>query len=67
MSLYSYSDNKSYPINLPEDDKEMLIQFENLIGSINTFDLTAFKQHNIEKCKKCIYITLCASGGEAEC
>lgn len=67
LSLYSYSDNKSYPIKLPEDDEEMLLKFEKLMVDIATFDLECFRQINNEKCKRCIYSEICVSGGEMEC
>lgn len=67
LNLYSYSDNKSYPVKLPEQDLDMFAKFENLITNITTFDLTKFRQSNKEKCKKCIYAPLCVNGGETEC
>lgn len=67
LSIYSYSDNKSYPVNLPEKDLDMVAKFESLISSIKTFDLTRFRQINQEKCKRCIYAPLCVNGGETEC
>ena len=42
LKLYSYSDNKSYSIKLPEDDFEMFRKFNNLISNIANFDLINF-------------------------
>ncbi len=67
LRLYSYSDNKMYPITLPEDDHEMLAKFETLITNITGFDLQGFYQNNIEKCERCIYSPLCVNGGERLC
>lgn len=64
LSLYSYSDNKSYPIKLPEDDEEMFSKFEKLMFDIATFNLEFFRQNNNDKCKRCIYSELCVSGRE---
>jgi CRISPR-associated protein Cas4 len=67
LNLYSYADNKTYSVNLPEQDLDMFEKFKNLIASITTFDLTRFRQSNKEKCKRCIYAPLCVNGGETEC
>lgn len=67
LKLYSYSDNKSYPIKLPEDDPEMLEKFKRIILDIKTFDLSSFRQSNKDKCRRCIYSQLCVSGGETIC
>lgn len=64
LKLYSYSDNKSYSIKLPEDDFEMFRKFNNLISNIANFDLINFRQENREKCNRCIYAPLCVNGGE---
>ncbi|MDR0880122.1 MAG: type V CRISPR-associated protein Cas4 [Clostridioides sp.] len=64
LKIYSFSDNKTYPIKLPDDDLEMKKKFENLFEAINTFELSEFRQNNIEKCKRCIYAPLCVQGGE---
>lgn len=59
LRLYSFDDNKSYAVKLPHDDIEMLSKFESLVFTLHTFKLEEFRQDNIEKCKKCIYNTLC--------
>lgn len=62
MSLYSISDNKKYPIPLPEDDPAMLSKFENMLSAIRSFDLNGFKPSNINKCQNCIYAFACEWG-----
>lgn len=60
MRLYSMIDNKSYHIEKPEDNEQMLLKFKNTIKQISEFSLAGFKQDNIEKCNKCIYEPLCS-------
>lgn len=60
IRLYSMDDNKVYKISFPEDDKPMLKKFESLIYEINNFSFEFFHQTNIEKCRHCIYETLCS-------
>lgn len=67
LKLYSYSDNKSYPIQLPEDNRGMFDKFNTLVNNIAHFDLNKFRQTNQEKCKRCIYAPLCINGGELLC
>jgi CRISPR-associated protein Cas4 len=59
LKLYSMDDNKSYPIELPENDLEMLGKFETLIDSLKNFSLDSAFQPNINKCRNCIYRNLC--------
>ncbi|MDL2311038.1 type V CRISPR-associated protein Cas4 [Peptostreptococcaceae bacterium OttesenSCG-928-C18] len=67
LKLYSYSDNKSYTAKLPKEDTHMFEKFEKLLNDIKNFKLENFKQTNLEKCKRCIYIHLCVNGGEKVC
>lgn len=60
LVLYSYADNKSYTIPLPEDDLAMTDKFEKLIFQIKNFSFENFVQENKEKCLRCIYEPLCA-------
>lgn len=62
LELYSITDNKKYPIDLPEKNLSMLDKFENLIREIRTFNITKFNQKNKLKCKNCIYSNACAWG-----
>ncbi len=59
LEIYSYSDNKKYNIDLPENDKEMYKKFTKLIQDINLFSFENFIQTNEQKCKFCIYEELC--------
>ena len=59
LKLYSYDDNKSYPVDLPDEDPEMLKKFEDTIRAINEFDPNNYTPQNKEKCTMCIYNTLC--------
>lgn len=59
IRLYSYTDNKIYLQSLPEDNKEMLNKFENLLKMIKQFDMDHFVQSNKSKCQHCIYEPAC--------
>ncbi len=62
LKLYSMLDNKMYPIQLPHDNYEMFLKFEQTIQSIRDFSLEKFQQINIEKCRNCIYEPACDRG-----
>lgn len=55
LEIRSIDDNKKYGVALPDADMPMKQKFETLVNEMRTFDLTAFRQNNVEKCKKCIY------------
>lgn len=55
LRLYSMDDNKIYNVPLPKDNPAMYAKFEELVKTMRTFDLTAFKQANTAKCQNCIY------------
>lgn len=57
MSLYSISDNKNYPIPLP--DKNTTEEFEAVLEKIRKFDPSIKFSKNPQKCEKCIYNNLC--------
>lgn len=59
LKLYSYDTNKNCPVLLPKDNPVMLEKFNQLIVDLNDFNITNFKQTNLEKCKNCIYLNLC--------
>ena len=59
IRFYSSDDNKTYYVNLPEDDPTMLAAFEKVISDINSFDMGNFCPTNELKCKNCIYEPLC--------
>ncbi|MGI6589802.1 MAG: type V CRISPR-associated protein Cas4 [Candidatus Iainarchaeum sp.] len=58
LKFYSISDNKSYPVKIPEINEKNYLK--HIIHKMRTFDLTNkdFKQ-NRNKCEKCIYRELC--------
>lgn len=60
IKLYSYDDNKSYDVTLPEEDPEMFNKFEKLITEMKTFDMSSYHPKDIKKCRHCIYSNLCA-------
>ena len=60
MKLYSFDDNKSYNVELPERNPEMLEKFETMIKTINEFDLNSFEANNLNKCRNCIYSNICS-------
>ena len=60
IRLLSMDDNKVYIISLPENDKEMLLKFKNLIEHMNNFCFDSFRQENDLKCMHCIYEPLCS-------
>jgi CRISPR-associated protein Cas4 len=59
LRLYSFDDNKIYPVDLPAENAEMLSLFEKTVVALHTFDLEMFTQTNADKCKSCIYNTIC--------
>ncbi len=59
LEIRSLDDNRRYVVKLPDEDKLMKNKFECLVNTMRTFDLEAFEQTNIEKCRKCIYEDAC--------
>lgn len=57
ISLYSISDNKSYPLPIP--DYAEISEFETILEKIRNFDLQCELSKNPQKCEKCIYNNLC--------
>ena len=62
LSFYSMDTNKRYPVLLPEEDKQMQNNFENLIRNIQSYNLNAPFHANPKKCIRCIYANLCDRG-----
>ncbi|MFY7936393.1 MAG: type V CRISPR-associated protein Cas4 [Flavobacterium sp.] len=60
MVLYDFSKNRSYPIDLPENNSIMKEKFEYTLKSIREFSLLkkGFVANKF-KCEKCIYNQLC--------
>lgn len=59
LELYSFLDNKTYPVPLPENDAEMLKKFEQTIYEMKHFSMETFTQENALKCANCIYEPAC--------
>lgn len=59
IQFYSMDDNKIIPVSLPEDDSIMQNKFEELIISINSYNLYQIAEINQAKCNKCVYSSLC--------
>ncbi len=59
IKLYSMDDNKSYPINTPDNDPGRQQGFERLLSHIKSFSLEATYVPNHNKCGHCIYHNLC--------
>lgn len=60
IRLYSMSDNKTYPIDLPKDNKYYLEGFKKVIDDINNFVFQNYLPSSISKCENCIYEELCS-------
>lgn len=60
IQLYSLDTNKTYPLQLPDEDLAMKEKFIQLIFDIQNFTPDNFKQTNKQKCERCIYASLCA-------
>ncbi len=59
ICLHSLKDNKTYEIELPEQNIKMKYKFIKLIKDIHTFSFEEFRQTNKKKCEKCIYEPSC--------
>ncbi len=63
LRLFSKKDNKVYPVSLP--DKEETLKFEALLERMRKWSPEQeFTSLNVNKCKSCIYNTLCDYGLE---
>jgi CRISPR-associated protein Cas4 len=57
LSLYSISENKTYPVSIPsDDDRREIVEF---IACLRDFDIDANIPINENKCKHCVYCNLC--------
>lgn len=57
LKLYSVKDNRSYSINLPNETEQR--KYEDLLYKIRNYSLDTPFNPNPNKCKHCIYSTLC--------
>lgn len=59
IQIHSMVDNKTYPVRLPQDDLDLFHKFEKIVNDIKNFNIRDFQQHNVAKCKNCIYESAC--------
>lgn len=59
IRFHSIRDNKNYNIELPENDIETDNKFRQLINNIRNFEIRKFKAQSQEKCRNCIYESIC--------
>jgi len=59
LRFYSSDDNKVYPIELPQKNREMKTRFERTVEQIKNYNLNDHIQANPLKCKNCIYKPMC--------
>ena len=57
LKIYSKKSNKSYSVPLP--DSNDIADFEDVLAQIRSFSLNAPFSQNPQKCRNCIYNTLC--------
>ena len=59
LRFHSLTDNKIYPVSLPEADKEMFDKFKDTIYSMQEFNPSTYKPKFSDKCSNCIYSDFC--------
>lgn len=59
IRFHSLSDNRNWPIPLPEESPLMLAKFERTIADLRNFKLEEYTQENPAKCQNCIYEPAC--------
>ena len=62
ITIHSITDNKNYPIELPEKNQDMLENFKQTIHAMREFSMESFEQTCPEKCRNCIYEPACDRG-----
>lgn len=62
ITIHSITDNKNYPIDLPEQNQDMFEKFKKTIQEMHEFKMETFEQTCPEKCKNCIYEPACDRG-----
>ena len=62
LQIHSMDDNKTYKIDLPQNNALMFQKFNELIDKIQEFEIENFQQKNLAKCEKCIYAPYCDKG-----
>ena len=59
IRFYSSDDNKVYPVELPENNPQMLVKFRETIKEMQNFNPDDFIPQNEKKCAFCIYSNFC--------
>lgn len=59
LAIHSLEDNKSYNVQLPENNPDMFEKFEAIVNEMRTLDVDKFQQTTKEKCLNCIYEAAC--------
>ena len=59
IELYSYDNNKNYPVELPENNPLMFNKFKTILKQMHEFSMGNFRQENLSKCEGCIYNKIC--------
>ena len=59
MRFYSSDDNKVYPVQLPEENKEMFEKFKATNKAMQTFNPSSYEPRTADKCRHCIYNDFC--------
>ena len=59
LRLYSFDDNKTYPVKLPNEDLHMFQKFENTLESMRNFNVFDYYPKDSAKCRNCIYRHIC--------
>lgn len=62
LELYSMENNKTFSVEKPENNVEMMRKFEKTLEDMREFSLEEFRQSNKKKCEKCIYEPACDRG-----
>ena len=59
LRLYSYDDNRSYEIPLPEEDALLKEAFFNTLDNMRTFNIQKYRPNSVDMCRHCIYEEIC--------
>ena len=59
IELYSVEDNKTYKVELPENNPTVMEKMISTIEQMRNFSFEQYVQTNVEKCRNCIYEPLC--------
>lgn len=59
IELYSMDDNKTYKVELPENNLRVMNEMVDVIDRMRNFEPEKYKPVSVEKCNNCIYEPLC--------